>query len=80
MSMSERLRATPARTPGPRCSLELTLERMGEVDRLDLVAALADRLITSTTISLALQAEGFPVGTSAVARHRRGDCRCLPTG
>jgi hypothetical protein len=80
MSLGERLRTTPAREVGPRCSIELVLERMDEVDREDLVAALADRSLASTTISLALQAEGYSVRAPSVAYHRRGDCRCSLTG
>ena len=32
---------------------------------------------TNAAIAKALREEGIPIGDSAVAKHRRGECRCF---
>ena len=76
MSLSDRLNETTPLRPGSRCSVELVKLNLDEVDTRYLDAALANVTLSATTIAHALQADGHSVRPGAIARHRRGECRC----
>lgn len=76
MSLAERLAAPPGSPHAMRCTLGLEMRKLSEEDRSAVEQALADPDYTSTAISRALQAEEVHVSGPAIARHRRGGCRC----
>jgi hypothetical protein len=59
---------------GPRCTYELM--QLSEDDRAALTEALALASITSKAIELWLEKRGQRWRYFAIARHRRGECRC----
>jgi hypothetical protein len=76
MRLSDRLNETTPLRPGTRCSVDLVKSNLDDVDTRDLDAALANVTLSATTIAHALQADGHTVRPAAIARHRRGECRC----
>lgn len=57
-------------------------EYLGGLDKDDLdeiTVVMRDDKYTSTAIAKALSGRGFKVSSTTLMRHRRGDCKCLPT-
>lgn len=75
-SFAEEVRAESLQGPGPRCGIAKAVAEMDEDTAAELVAALEDRDVKSVAISRVLRRRGYGVGDQAVARHRRGLCRC----
>lgn len=73
-----------ARSPGPRCTVSLTIDKLNEADAADFVQALADESIRGSTIARHLAvlgigpAEGKALREDAIQKHRRGACACGP--
>jgi hypothetical protein len=67
--------ATSQRRTAARCSIAKLLESLDPDDRGALLEAF-DSDTETTQIERALSAAGLSVGSGAVGRHRRGDCRC----
>lgn len=62
---------------GPQCGVRLALEAMSKADRVDLEAALADRInITAAQITRALAKRNIDIQASTLLRHRKRECGC----
>jgi hypothetical protein len=75
VTLAERLTATNAGEPGPRCTVCRLLIELTDPDRATLAEALAGDTYTGAQIAEALTAEGHRVNKATVSRHRRGACR-----
>lgn len=74
MSLAEQLaKASNTRSKGPTCVMCTTVPTLAKADREALDAALESDL-PHTVIARALQAEGYNVKATSVARHRRFEC------
>jgi hypothetical protein len=74
MALAEQLaKAATAQPKGPTCVMCLTVPTLSKEDRAALDAAM-DSDIAHTAIARALQAEGYNVKATSVARHRRYEC------
>lgn len=58
------------------CTVHLLLASMDTKDQSDLETALEDLTIQSTIIQRVLERKGYKIASTALARHRRGDCAC----
>lgn len=74
MSLAAALEQHRVTRKGPRCTMCDLLDRLDKRDRDALRAALDDACYTHAAISRALRAEGHPIGSLTVARHRKGEC------
>jgi len=74
MSFAAALAAETPTRRGQQCSTCLLLSTAPKGDVVTLQAALDDQSISGATISRALTSYGQQIGSSAVQRHRRGDC------
>lgn len=61
---------------GPPCSVGLVLDEMADTDAQALQSALDTANIPATHIVGALRQLGHRIGSQAILRHRRGDCKC----
>lgn len=68
------LTLSPKAVHGPRCSVCITLEALSSSDRELVQAWLDDPDVHHTQITRSLRGEGYDVGTTAVGRHRNGEC------
>lgn len=71
--------ALAAYAPGrarAECTIGLIMKTLPAGDRLALIDAFHDLQISTAGIERALKAENLCFGIGAVARHRRGDCKC----
>ncbi len=76
--MSSLAAALAAQKPvahGTRCGVSALLETLDDIDRQALLNALESDMF-STDISRALLTEGYKVGGSTIARHRKRECNC----
>ena len=65
------------RRPGGTCSVRIVLESVDNDDQATVLGWLRDRNgVSANAIANELQGHGHDIGTSAVERHRRGDCKC----
>lgn len=85
MSLSERLqKVASSNRPGLPCRLGSLLQgdeiAQKEKDYLEKILDVAlgePTRIPTTAIAAALRQEGYDIGTAAVQRHRRRECRCF---
>lgn len=61
---------------GGICSIRLALEVMTAEERAQVQAWLDDPSVKHSWVAKALKDGGFVIGRGAIARHRRGECRC----
>lgn len=74
MTLAAALEQAKPTRKGPRCTMCDLVDRLDKRDRDALLAALADESFTHAAISRALRAEGHPIASLTVARHRKGEC------
>jgi len=83
MGLADELAAEVVEHPiyGPRCPVARVFAIMEEGDADVLSEALSDReRFTAKQIARVLERRGLPVAESAIQRHRRGSCKCVPVG
>ena len=61
---------------GTPCSVQTVLKEMNAKDREALLEAIDNPRIQSAGITTVLRNRGYQIAEAAVARHRRGVCRC----
>ena len=76
MSLADRLAEPPEVHKGPLCSVRSAIAACSGEDAAALEVALGDSRWTHISIARALHAEGFRVSSSAISRHRKGECAC----
>lgn len=74
--LAEKLAAAPRRLSNQTCHVGAVLQRVDDVDRAALEAALVDSGLTGVQIAELLQGEGFAVKSHSVQRHRNRMCDC----
>lgn len=71
-----------AKSPGPRCSVAVVIDRLSADDADDFRSALADDSIRGSTIARHLAtlgigpSEGKYLREDSIQKHRRGTCAC----
>lgn len=66
--------------PGPQCSVQRVLEHLDKKNAATLRAALANKALTSASLTRAIRKLELPIaiGNESVGRHRKGECACAP--
>lgn len=77
MSLSQRLSEYEKPRVGMMCTTCKVIADASPDDRDALLAAMDDPRISNAGISRILREEGYPIGDSAVRRHRKGECKGL---
>ena len=67
---------TRGRIRATRCIVGRALDALGEQDRVNVEAALADAEYTSISIAMYLDKRDLPTSDRMVGDHRRGTCCC----
>lgn len=80
MNLAEAFKEAPVKDLGPACSVAAIIKSLPPDDADALRAAIADDRWRSTDITRVLADEGIHVGAHAMARHRRGGCKCARLG
>ena len=75
MSLAAALAAYAPGGPRPACTVCRLLTGLSSEDRVLILEAFDDDRFTSKSLERILRGEGHHVGSGALARHRRGDCR-----
>ena len=84
MSLAERLSKATGNGAGLPCKIGSLIagDQLSKEDKAQLIKTLEVPYGTpgrwpNTQIASALRDEGYDVGTPAITKHRRGDCRCF---
>ena len=79
MSFADIANSIEARPPGLPCGMATVLNQMSEEDREQLEFFLFEepRSMSNPNLQAAIRKFGFDVSKSAVALHRRRECRCF---
>lgn len=75
-SLAEAFATAPRTRKGPTCGVGVVLARMPDDDRHALLEAMADETATAPWLAKILQANGYPLTSCQLQRHRRKECRC----
>ena len=57
-----------------KCTFCTFLETLGTVEKQAVIERVADKNITSSSLSRVLKANGHNINEGVISRHRRGDC------
>ena len=62
--------------PQTKCRVREIYENLSDGDKGAFIDAVNDENITAVAIERALKKNGFPVASTTIRRHRRGECSC----
>ena len=63
--------------PPKKCKVARLLDEMPKQDAEETRQALANPRVHTETLARVLSQHGYPLGSSTVSLHRRGDCCCV---
>ena len=75
MSLSERIAGYVPARKGGSCHTCALLAKLPPVEAEALADALANPRFSNSGLSKILRDEGYPIASSTIGRHRRGECQ-----
>lgn len=63
--------------PPKKCKVARLIDEMPKQDREETLQAITNPRIYTETLARVLSQHGYPIGSSTLSLHRRGECCCV---